>query len=179
MKNNNASFKDRPSLEDCQAAERKLARFYKSFGIDALSMRDRLIDPFMDRAAAYWRPHAGLDFAALVQQEAEDELESWFAAIFGERLDVPGTAVMTGRAAFLMSGGPARFKDQLLRPIESLEDAFLHALIEHAPSAVPPSELGEMHHQPYEAWSPTAMMARALPIERVAGFSWRNTGSAS
>lgn len=194
MNDNNASFQGHPSLDDRQAAERKLCRLFKSFGVDALAASDRLIDPFLHRATAFWRPHAGLDFAALAVQEAETDLEAWFAALLGERLEDRAAAVMTGRAAFLMCGGPSRFADQLLRSPESLPDDFVSAITDDAPSAVPESELGEMHHQPYEAWSPTALMVRALPIERglfqglaglmrrdarAATLGWRNTGPTS
>lgn len=178
--NNNASFERHPDLNDRQAAEKTLCRFFKSFGLDALAERDRLIDPFLDRAGAYWRPNAGLDFAALALQEAEDALETWCADVLGEQLEDRAAAIMTGRAAFLMCRGPKRFQDQFLRSVDALDAAFIEAMIDHAPRAVPPSELGEMHHQPYEAWSPSAVVAYALPpIERVAGFSWRNTGPTS
>lgn len=199
MNDKNASLNDHPrndhpSLDDRQAAERKLCRLFKSFGVDASDHRDRLIDPYLDRAVALWRPHASVDLAALALREAETDLESWFTAMLGQALEDRASAVMIGRAAFLMCDGPARFADQLLLPLESLEDAFVSEMIEHMPCPVPPSELGEMHHQPYEAWSPAAMMARALPIERgliqglaglvrrdegAAGFSWRGIGRTS
>ena len=191
MNDKNASFIDRPGLDDRQAAERKLCRLFKSFGVDALVVRDRLIDPFLDRATTLWRPHAGIDFAALAVREAEADLETWFASLLGQTLEDRASAVMTGRAAFLMCGGPTRFSDLLLLPIEDLSAAFVSAMSDHAPSAVPPSKLGEMHHQPYEAWSPTAVMARALPAERgflnglaglvrrdqgASGINWRSIG---
>ena len=194
MNDNNASFQNHPSLNDRQAAERKLCRLFESFGIDALAARDRLIDPYLERAAAFGRSQASIDFAALALQEAEADLEAWFAALLGERLEDRAVAVMTGRAAFLMCDGPSRFADQLLRPLEGLPDCFVYAITEHAPSAVPESELGEMHHQPYEAWSPTALAVRALPIERglfqglaglmrrdarAATLGWRDTGPTS
>ncbi len=177
MNDKNASFIARPGLEDRQAAERKLCRLFKSFGVEAAARRDQLIDPFLDRAATLWRPNANIDFAALAAREAEADLEAWFADLLGETLEDRASAVMAGRAAFLMAGGPARFPDLLLMPIESLPTSFEDAITDHAPSTVPPSELGEMHHQPYEAWSPTAFVARALPSE--GGFfqslGWRST----
>lgn len=194
MNDKNASLNDHPSLDDSQAAERKLCRLFKSFGVDAPSHRDRLIDPYLDRAAALWRPHASADFAALALREAEADLETWFTTMLGQALEDRASAVMIGRAAFLMCGGPTRFADLLLLPAETLPDAFISAISDHAPSAVPPSQVGEMHHQPYEAWSPTTMVARALPIEGslfqgLAGlvrrdegatsFSWRGIGRTS
>ena len=194
MNDKSASFDDHPALEDRQAAERKLCRLFKSFGIDAMSQRDRLIDPYLDSAAALWRPHASVDFAALAAREAEADLEVWFTALLGETLEDRASAVMTGRAAFLMSGGPEHFSDLLLLPIEELPVAFARAMNDQAPSAVPPSEFGEMHHQPYDAWSPASMMPRGLSSEgglfqslaglvrrdeRAAGFSWRSFGRTS
>ncbi len=194
MNNKNASLNDHPSLDDRQAAERKLCRFFKSFGIDASAHRDRLIDPYLDRAASLWRPHASTDFAALALREAEADLETWFAAMLGQALEDRASALMIGRAAFLMCGGPTRYSGLLLLPVETLPDAFVSAISDHAPSAVPSSDIGEMHHQPYEAWSPSAMVARALPIDRglfqglaglvrrdegTAGFSWRSLGRTS
>lgn len=194
MNDKDASFNDQPSLDDRQDAEQRLLRLFKSFDVDALAARERLIDPYLDRAASQWRPHASIDFAALAVREAEADLETWFAALLGQTLDDRASAVMIGRAAFLMCDGPARFADQLLLPQESLQDAFVSGLTSHMPSAVPPSDFGTMHHQPYEAWSPFAMVARALPIERgpiqgllslvrrdegAAGFSWRGIGRAS
>ncbi len=191
MNAKNASFNDQPGLEDRQAAERKLCRLFKSFGIDALAYRERLIDPYLDRAITLWRPYASVDLAALAVHDAEDDLEAWFASLLGQALEDRASAVVAGRAAFLMCGGPTRFADLLLQPVESLPVAFVSAICDHAPSTVPPSELGEMHHQPYQAWSPTAMVARALPIERgllhglaglvrreegATGFTWRSTG---
>lgn len=192
MNDKNASYRGHSSLDDRQAAERKLCRLFKSFGIDALPARGRLIDPYLDRAVAIWRPHTGTDFAALAVEEAEADLEEWFAAILGDVLEDRAAAVMTGRAAFLMCSGPVRWADQLLAPIEGLNKAFVAALIDHAPTAVPPSELGEMHHQPYEAWLPSTSSFRSLPLERnffqgltdfvrrdfrAAAITWRNIGS--
>jgi|GEM_PF-4113257 len=191
MNNNNASLLDHPNLDDRQAAERKLCRLFKSFGIDASTERDRLIDPYLDRAAVIWRPHTGSDFAALAIREAETDLEGWFTALLGDAIEDRAAAVMTGRAAFLMCEGPIRFADQLLLPLQDLDDRFVRAIADHTPSAVPPSELGEMHHQPYEAWLPSTAVFRTLPIERglfqgLAGFvrrdfraaaiNWRNIG---
>ena len=195
MNDKNASFSCDPSLEDRQAAERKLCRLFKSFGIDAPLARDRLIDPYLDRAAAFWRPHAGIDFAKLALEEAEADLQNWFVALLGDCLDDRNTALMTGRAAFLMCDGSSRFADLLLMPVKDLPASFVAAMLDQAPAAVPPSEIGEMHHQPYQAWSPTSALARALPIERggmlqsLSGlvrrdagagvFGWRNTGPTS
>ena len=69
MNDNNASFRHQLTLDDRQAAERKLCRLFGSFGIHAQAMRDRLIDPYLERAAAFWRPNSGADFAALAIQE--------------------------------------------------------------------------------------------------------------
>lgn len=194
MNDHDASRRDNLSLDDRQAAERKLCRLFKSFGIDALAERERLIDPYLDRAAAFWRPHAGIDIAMLACDEAETDLEIWFKALLAEHLDDDTDAVMIGRAAFLMCRGPARFADQLLTSVDDLDDLFVAELIDHAPRAVPPAEHGEMHHQAYEAWSPSAVMARALPAEggllqslaglvrrdgRAVGFGWRGTGTTS
>ncbi len=179
MNDNNALFRHQLSLDDRQAAERKLCRLFNSFGVDALVMRDRLIDPYLERAATFWRPHSGADFAALAVQEADADLEAWFAALLGGVLDDRALAVMTGRAAYLMCSGPERWADQLLRSIDELAPAFVKAMIDHAPTAVPPSELGEMHHQPYSAWSPSDVVGRALPFDRnffqgLAGFLRRD-----
>ncbi|MEZ5931319.1 MAG: hypothetical protein R3F54_05115 [Alphaproteobacteria bacterium] len=166
MNDKNASVHGHPSLDDRQAAERKLCRLFQSFSVDALASRERLIDPYLDRAATFWRPHTGANFAALAAQEARADLEAWFAALLGDALEDRAAAVMTGRAAFLMCGAPGRWADQLLQPFEDLDAAFVDALQDHAPSAVPPSELGEMHHQPYVAWSPSVAVFKALPTER-------------
>ncbi|MEM7041460.1 MAG: hypothetical protein AAF543_01485 [Pseudomonadota bacterium] len=163
MNDNSASFQDHPSLDDRQAAERKLCRLFKSFGVDALARSDRLITPYLDRAAAFWRPHSGADFAALALEEAKADLETWFAALLAGKLEDRTDAIMTGRAAYLLCNGTTKWADQLLAPLGSLPEAFVDALIDHAPSAVPPSDLGEMHHQPYEAWSPASSVLRALP----------------
>ncbi|NJO38788.1 MAG: hypothetical protein HC871_15770, partial [Rhizobiales bacterium] len=50
MNDNNASSHGQVSLDDRQAAERKLCRLFQSFGIDALATRGRLIDPYLDSA---------------------------------------------------------------------------------------------------------------------------------
>ena len=163
MNNNSASSCGHPDLDDRQAAENKLCRLFNSFGIDALARRGRLIDPYLDRAAAFWRPHSGADFGALAVEEAKADLEAWFATLLADRLENRAEAVMTGRAAYLMCSGATRWADQLLAPVEDLPGDFVDALIDHAPSAVPPSELGEMHHQPYQAWSPASSVLRALP----------------
>lgn len=179
MNDNNASFNDYPDLEDRQAAERKLCRLFKSFGIDALAFRSRLIDAYLDRAADFWRPGAGTDFAALALREAKTDLEAWFSALLGENPGNRETAVMTGRAAFLMCGGPSNWADQFLKPLGSLDPKFVSAIGDHAPTAVPPSELGEMHHQPYIAWSPSNVVLKPFPTERglfqgLAGFLRRD-----
>jgi hypothetical protein len=166
MNDNNASKNGQPGLDDRQTAERKLCRLFQSFGVDALASRARLIDPYLTRAAAVWRPHTVANFAALAVQEAKADLEAWFASLLEETLEDRAAAVMTGRAAFLMCDGPGRWGDQLLLPQASLEQAFIDALREHAPSAVPPSELGEMHHQPYVAWSPSTLVFNPFPAER-------------
>ena len=166
MNDNNASFHHQLTLEDRHMAEVKLCRFFKSFGLDALGEHDRLIAPYLERAAAFWRPHTGANFGALAVQEAEADLETWFAALLDERLENRAFAVMTGRAAFLMCSGPRRWADQLLCPINDLDPSFVQAIKDHAPVSVPPSELGEMHHQPYVAWSPGDVMSRALPLDR-------------
>ncbi len=188
MNDQNASYSDLPSLDDRQAAEQKLDRLFKSFEINAFAYRGRLIDPYLDRAAALWRPRAHEDFATLAVREAEADLEIWFAALLGDRLEDRSSSLMTGRAAFLMCSGPKHFADLFLEPLESLPAAFVAALTDHVQSAVPPSEFGDMHHQPYEAWSPTALVANTLQIEggmlqglaglirrdeRGSGFSWR------
>lgn len=177
MNDNKNSFQHRPGLDDRQKAERKLCRLFKSFGVDALAERDRLIDPFMDRALPFWRPHSGSDFAALALQEAKADLETWFATLLETHLEDRGSAVMAGRAAYLMCNGPSEWADQLLAPVDSLPEAFVFALTEGMPSALPPSELGEMRHQPYEAWSPSAFMARAIPANSglLQSFGWRGT----
>lgn len=193
--NKNALGRHHPSLGDRQAAERKLCRLFESFGVDAMMARDRLIDPFMERGAAFWRSHAGLDFAALAVEEAEADLEAWFASLLGGREHGQGSQVMTGRAAFLMCGGQARWTDVLLAPLESLPRDFVDSLRQHAPIAVPLQEMGEMEHQPYEAWSVQKMLAKALPVDqsiwqgfsglirrdsgRILGFGWRDTGPTS
>ena len=125
-------FHHGPSLDERQAAERKLCRLFKSFGIEALSVRDRLIDPYLDRASAFWRPHSGADFAALAVQDAEADLQHWFEALLGDRLESRASAVMTGRAAFLMCGGPTRFADLLLQPVATLPAMFVQAITDHA-----------------------------------------------
>jgi hypothetical protein len=166
MNDNKASFDQKLPLQDRQMAERKLCRLFKSFGLDAQDERDRLIDPYLERATAFWRPHSGADYGALAVQEAEADLEAWFASVLGDALEDRGLAVMTGRAAFLMCNGPAHWANQFLAPVDGLEPAFIEAIIDHAPTTVPPSEHGEMHHQPYAAWSPSDVVSRVLPLDR-------------
>ncbi len=182
MRDINASSRRHPDLDARQAAERKLCRLFQSFGIDAMTERSRLIDPFLDRAADYWHPHAGSDLGAIAVEEAEAALEDWFTALLEDRLGEFDSAVMVGRAAFLMCDGPTDWPDQLLQPLDSLPSAFVRALRDGAPNAVPPSEQGEMHHQPYQAWSPASAFYRALPVEgsllpSFAGLFRRETGS--
>ena len=179
MNDNNASFRHQLTLDDRQAAERKLCRLFASFGINAESMRDRLIDPYLERAGAFWRPNSGADFAALATQEAEADLENWFAALLGGTLENRALAVMTGRAAFLLCDGPKCWAEEFLAATDTLNPAFVEALVDQAPSSVPPSELGEMNHQPYATWSPSGAVVRALPLDRnlfqgLAGFLRRD-----
>ncbi len=192
--NKNALSRHLPNLADRQAAEQKLCRFFRSFGIDATTERERLIDPFIMRAAQFWRGHAGLDLASLALEEAELDVKAWFATIFGADDESEPMSIMQGRAAFLMCGGPACFADLLLIPVDDLPGAFIAAMRDHAPAAVPPSDLGEMHHQPYEAWSVRPAFAKAGLIDkglmqalghvirrdgRGFGFGWWNSGSSS
>lgn len=192
--NNNVSSRHHPNLDDRQAAERKLCRLFQSFGIDAMAASDRLIAPFIDRAAQFWRSHGGLDLASLALEEAEADLRAWFADLLHLEEGDERTALTTGRAAFLISGGPKRFADMFLRPKDALSLEFLDALRDHAPLAVPPSDHGEMKHQPYETWSLRHVVARAMPVDKGPmqglgslvrrhgggfGFGWRNSGSTS
>ncbi len=193
-KNDIAAKWNHLNLDDRQAAERKLCRFFLSFGIEAMVERERLIDPFIMRAAQFWRGHHGVDFASLVLDEAEIDLKAWFAGIFGVE-DLDGrTSLVTGRAAFLMCLGSKRFPDLFLLPVGDLPDEFIQTMRDHAPRAVPPNDDGDMHHQPYEAWSIRQVMAKAVPIDksmlqmfgdfirrdgRALGFNWRNTGPTS
>ncbi|MGI9433932.1 MAG: hypothetical protein ACR2Q4_03735, partial [Geminicoccaceae bacterium] len=62
---NNAEGRRHPNLDDRQAAERELCRLFQSFGINATEARDRLIDPFIERATQFWRGHVGPDLAVL------------------------------------------------------------------------------------------------------------------
>ena len=194
MNDNNMAGLRHLNLDDRQAAERKLSRLFGSFGIDAMAARERLIDPFISRAAQFWRGHHGGDFASLVMDEAEIELQAWFTRILGAEDENGRMSLMTGRAAFLMCGGARRFSDLFLLPIEDLPGDFVQAMRDHAPQAVPPNDDGEMHHQPYEAWSIRQVVAKAMPIDRSVmpafadfirrdgrgfGFIWRNTGPTS
>jgi hypothetical protein len=200
MNNNNSpASRHHPGLDHRQAAERRLCRLFASFGIDALLARERLIDPFIERAGEFRRSHRSLDLATLAADEAEMELGRWFTALIGldeaEAGSLPASgALMTGRAAFLMCAGPARFADMFLRPLDELSAEFIAAVRDHAPLAVPPSEHGDMHHQPYQTWSLRHVLAWAVPVDRSMmpmwglvfrrdgrnlGFGWRNTGSTS
>lgn len=194
MNNKSASPRDQLSLDDRQAAERKLGCLFRSFGIDASASRERLIEPYVTRAALASGAPGGPGFAALAVQEATADLEDWFATLLGDKLEDWSAALMIGRAAFLICDGPTRWADQFLQPLESLDDRFVLAITDHVPSAVPPSELGEMHHQPYEAWLPSLATLRAKAADggllqrlvtvirrdmRSASIRWRNTGSIS
>lgn len=194
MNKKRASLRDQLSLDDRQAAERKLNCLFRSFGIDASASREKLIDPYVKRAALSARAPGGPDVAALAVQEAETDLEDWFAALLGDKLEDWSTAVMIGRAAFLMCDGPTRWADQFLKPLESLDDRFVKGIADHAPSAVPPSNLGEMRHQPYDAWLPSLAALRAKAANgslfqrlatvirrdmRAASIRWRDTGPIS
>jgi len=182
------------NLDDRQAAERKLCRLFSSFGIDAMADRERLIVPFVVRAAQFWRGHHGVDFASLVLDEAEIELKAWFAEIFDVENVDGRTALVTGRAAFLMCDGSMRFSSLFLLPVDDLPNDFIQAMRDHAPLSVPPNDVGDMHHQPYEAWSIRHVVAKAVPIDksmtqmfgdlikrhgRAPIFNWRNTGPTS
>ncbi len=188
--NNNLVSRYHPSLDDQQAAEGKLCRFFASFGVDAMVERERLIDSFILRASRFRRSHGGFDLASLALDEAEIEVRAWFAKVFGIDDSDERTLLMTGRAAFLMCGGEKRFSSLFLTPIEDLPTGFIKAMHDHAPAAVPPHDLGDMHHQPYEAWSFRHVMMKAVPIDRSLmhalgnlirrdgrglGLSWRNT----
>ncbi len=192
--NKSASSRHLPNLADRQAAEQKLCRFFASFGIDARAEQERLIDPFVTRAAHFWRGHAGLDFASLALDEAEADMADWFSKILSTDENSEPVSVMTGRAAFLMCGGPRHFADLLLIPVEDLPGDFIDAMQSHTPAAVPPSELGDMDHQPYEAWSVRHALAKAAPIDksllqtlghvirrdgRGFGFGWWHSGPSS
>lgn len=195
MNNNNSVVSQHhPSVDDRQAAERKLCRFFMSFGINAMVERERLIDPFIMRAIQFWRAHGSLDLASLALDEAEIDLRAWFAGIFDQDGEDADRSMMTGRAAFLMCGGPKHFLDLFLLPVDALPSGFIDMMRHHAPVAVPPSDLGEMHHQPYEAWSLRHVLAKAGPFERSMmhtlghlfkrdgrglSFIGRNTGSTS
>lgn len=163
MNDKPASSRLQPDLDDRQTAERKLCHLFESFGIDALQARDQLIDPFMERAVDFWRPHGGADYGTLAVGEAETALEAWFASLLQGQLDEKDQPIMVGRAAFLMCDGPKLWSGQLLLPEEDLSETFVKALRDSVPQAVPPSAEGEMEHQPYEAWSPTDTLSRVLP----------------
>lgn len=192
--NNNAPGRHHPNLDDRQTAERKLCRLFASFGIDAMMARERLIDPFIMQAAQFWRGHSNLDLASLASDEAEMALKAWFTEIFAIDDQSEPAPVMMGRAAFLMCDGPTRFADLFLMPIDDLPMNFIATMRHHAPVLLPPSDHGEMNHQPYEAWSVRHVLAKASPIDksllqalgdfvrrdgRSLGFGWRNTGSTS
>jgi hypothetical protein len=176
---NNADGRRHPNLDDRQAAERKLCRLFDSFGINAADARDRLIDPFIDRAIQFWRGHVGPDLAVLAFDEAEFDLRAWFVEILGDEEAIGDSPVMIGRAAFLMCGGPERWSTWLLSPVAGLPAEFLDDLRAHVTTAVPPSDIGEMDHQPYESWSIPNMVARALPLDQrlIQGFGSLIRGS--
>lgn len=191
MKNTiNIASRYHPNLDDQQAAERKLCRLFASFGLDALAERERLIDPFIMRAVQFWRGHNGLDFASLAVEEAEFDLRAWFTGIFSADEKHGRASLMRGRAAFLMCDGPNRFSQAFLASVDDLPADFVGAMQDHAPLAVPPTDDGDMHHQPYEAWSLRHVVAKAMPIDKgmMQAFSdfirregrsigWRNTGT--
>lgn len=174
--NNNDSVsvvgRHHPSLDHLEAAERKLSRFFGSFGIDAMTSRERFIDPFVARAARFWRAHGGLDFASVALEEAEAEVQDWLSGILESDEADQRATLMAGRAAFLMCGGAKRFQSEFLMPVDVLPDDFVAAMRRHAPKTVPPSDYGDMHHQPYEAWSFRHVMGTA-PFDRgmMQGFS--------
>ena len=181
-----------PSVDEREAAERRLCRFFQSFGIDALAEPERLIDPFIVRALQFWRPHSGLDLAVLALDEAEIELKTWFTVLLDLEDRDEGISLMKGRAAFLLSGGAACHASLFLVPVQDLPADFIEMMRDQAPSAVPPSIDGDMDHQPYEAWTLRHLVTKALPIERgmmqvvadlmrrdggrLFGFPWRDTG---
>ena len=184
MKNNNASDRHLPGCDELDIAERKLRRLFLSFGIDAELQRDRLIDPYIKRAAQYGRRQSEADLARLTIDEVNIDLGDWFNRLLDDRLGGLDSPVMVGRAAFWMCGGPDKWQDQLLRSPDALDASFVMALRESAPNAVPPSDAGDMHHQAYEAWSPTAALARALPVDRglfssFQSLFWRGTDTTS
>ncbi|MGI9452254.1 MAG: hypothetical protein ACR2QH_16685 [Geminicoccaceae bacterium] len=191
---NNVSSRHHPNLDDRQAAERELCRLFKSFGIDAMAAPDRLIAPFIDRAAQFWHSHGGLDLASLALEEASVDLRAWFGDLLSHEEGGERAALTTGRAAFLLSGGPKRFADMFLRQKDELSVEFLDAIRNHVPLAVPPSDHGDMKHQPYEAWSFRHVVAKAMPIDKGLmqglgslirrdgggpSFGWWNSGSTS
>ncbi len=191
---NDQSVVDRylPSVNDRETAERKLAQYFASFGINAVAERERLVDPFIRRATQFWRGHHGVDFASLALDEAETVLGIWFSDVFELDYQDDPRSTMTGRAAFLMCDGPRRFAGLFLLPVSELPEAFLIAMRSHAPVALPPSDHGDMHHQPYETWSIRHLFAMALPLDKpltqifgdlvrrdgraLSLIPWRNTG---
>lgn len=191
----NAVSRHVPNLDDRQAAERTLCKYFSSFGIDAIVDRERLIDPFIERAAQFWRGSHGANFASLALDEAETAAGIWFADVLAfDHRDEP-TSVMTGRAAFMMCDGPTCFAHLFLLPIDQIPAEFIDIMRHHAPITTPPSDQGDMHHQPYEAWSLRRAAAKAPSIDkwfiqligdlvrrdgRTPSFiSWRNTGPTS
>lgn len=190
-KNNNASGRHLLDLASRQTAERKLCRLFQSFGIDPLAERARLIDSYIDRARTFWQTHAGLDIGTFAVDEAKADLAAWFSALLGDQKGGEGSPVMVGRAAYLMCDGPVRWPQLLLAPLEDLPAEFVEALRREALTPIPPSEDGDMAHQPYDAWSLHDMVLRMLPVDRhlvqglaaairrdgrILGFGWRNTG---
>ncbi len=189
-KNDNASGRHHLDLASRQAAERKLCRLFQSFGIDPEAERARLIDSYVDHALAFCQTHAGLDIGAFAVDEARADLAAWFKALLGDQTGVEGSPIMIGRAAYLMCDGPTRWPHLLLAPLEDLPAEFVRALRREALAPIPPSEDGDMAHQPYDAWSLHDMALRMLPVDRhlvqgltamlrrdgrVLGFGWRNT----
>jgi len=181
----NASSRDLLDNEERHIAEKKIGYLFQSFGINAETQRDRLIYPYLDRAAQYGRRQSQSDLARFAIEEVEADLDRWFGAILEDQLGELDSPVMVGRAAFWMCDGPNRWSDQLLLSQDELAAPFVAALRDSTPNAVPPSDIGEMHHQPYEAWSPTSALTRALPFERGSLISnmqnllWRDTDPTS
>ncbi|MGH1479900.1 MAG: hypothetical protein ACRBM6_14480 [Geminicoccales bacterium] len=164
--NNNVVSRHHPSLTDRQAAERKLCRFFASFGIDAMLAHERLITPFIKRAEQFWRAHGGADLASLALEEAEIDVTAWFADVLDLAPPHDRTSVVIGRASFLMCGSLERSIDLFLMPVEDLPNDVISAMRRRAPSAVPPSIEGDMHHQPYEAWSVRNVLPKVAPFDK-------------
>lgn len=155
-----------PNLDERQAAERKLCRFYASFGINAMADPERLIAPFLIRAEQFWRAHGETELAALALEEAEIDVTAWFAEILGMDTPHEHTSLMAGRAAFLMCDDQEHHAELFLMPVEDLPEDFIAEMRDNAPSTVPPSIYGDMHHQPYEAWSVRHVMPKPASFDK-------------